>query len=61
MTNNRLTIAERQEQKRLANRLAKGLPVETAKPKRPRKARNNRNADRIDGFDRDDLGLSRDF
>lgn len=57
----RPTIAERQEQKRLANRVAKGLPLVAEKPKRARKVRRDRNADRIDGYDRDDLGLSNDY
>lgn len=31
------------------------------KPRAVRQARSDRNADRIDGYDRDDLGLSADY
>lgn len=65
-TDNRPTIAERQAAKRAERRARIGLPNDSAPTsKRARKGRRytaeQRMADRIDGYDRDDLGESPDW
>lgn len=58
-----------QEEKRLAKqaawRAAQGLPPKGEEPKKAKRSRvrheDRRAANRIDGYDRDDLGLSPDY
>ncbi len=58
------TQEERRIAKQAAWRASQGLPPKGTKPKTKRitkAARDNREADRIDGYNRDDIGLSPDY